>query len=439
MANFDTIYKVTLFAATCFTTAWGISCPAVDCWFVKEPARGGGLSSGNTLVKSLLHVRTDARGHSGEFQQDTEGERFYYITDPSATLCHESLHAHRDSVHKPHCEIAPLVPQPASVQWVVSLTDPPLSPPYLQADWLSTSAHGLNDQLVISNILRAPTASREHEVILSITSKTVQVQSRIGEPVLLDCTFWADPKSPLYGSGFAVEWRYQFRGRGHLVLAYDGKKDRLADVQEEGALLDFEALHRERNASLMLQKAKVSHSGTYICAVHLPYLMAQVTVHLQIVEPPTLSISPSPLPLTVPGQSVTVECEATGFTPHTLELSWEFRGSDGKTRQLGSGSISGHRQSVDGTSSQSTRLLLDFSKLDLERDGKVACVAVHPGGTRRASVALNTLGFSAPSMEDSMAMVGVAILLYGLIKIVSWTFSRSDPTEVNDDVNKKQN
>lgn len=32
-------------------------------------------------------------------------------------------------------------------------------------------------------------------------------------------------------------------------------------------------------------------------------------------------------------------------------------------------------------------------------------------------------GFSAPSIEDSMAMVGVALVLYGLIKFVSWTFT----------------
>lgn len=120
-------------------------------------------------------------------------------------------------------------------------------------------------------------------VILSVTSKTVSVQSRLGEPVLLDCGFWVDPSSPLSGSGFAVEWRYQFRGDGRLVLAYDGKTDRLADTQEEGATLDFEGLHEKGNASLILQEAKVRHSGMYICTVYLPYLVAQVAMELEIV------------------------------------------------------------------------------------------------------------------------------------------------------------
>lgn len=120
-------------------------------------------------------------------------------------------------------------------------------------------------------------------VILSVTSRTVSVQSRLGEPVLLDCGFWVDTSSPLYGSGFAVEWRYQFKGSGRLVLGYDGKTDRLADIQEEGATLDFKGLHEKGNASLILQDAKVQHSGTYICTVYLPYLLAQVALELEIV------------------------------------------------------------------------------------------------------------------------------------------------------------
>lgn len=120
-------------------------------------------------------------------------------------------------------------------------------------------------------------------VVLTVSSKTVSVQARLGKPVMLDCGFWADPSLPLSKSGFAVEWRYQFRGDGRLVLAYDGKMDRLADSQEEGASLDIEALHRNGNASLVLEEAKVRHSGTYICTVYLPYLLSQVALELEIV------------------------------------------------------------------------------------------------------------------------------------------------------------
>ncbi|KAM9340087.1 TAP binding protein (tapasin), tandem duplicate 1 [Symphorus nematophorus] len=437
MTNFSTIYKLSLVAVFCFIQACSSSCPVLECWFVQEKVgRGGGLTAATDQEKSLLHIRKDKHSHSEDSQNSPSGinpDRVYFVTDPAGTLCHRCLNPPSGSVTKPQCEINPFLPQPCTLKWVAALTDSALSPIYLQADWFSTSHRGLNDQLTISSITRAPTGTKEHNVILSVTSKTVSVRSRLGEPVLLDCGFWADPSSPLTGSGFAVEWRYQFRGDGRLVLAYDGKSDRLADTQEEGATLDFEALHEKGNASLILEEAKVRHSGMYICTVYLPYIMAQVAVELEIVEPPSLSIHPSPLPLAVPGQTVTVQCEASGFAPLSLELSWEFKGADGKSRPLGSGSITGHRQAWDRTYSQSTRLELDTAALDLGRGGELTCVAAHLGGTRRASVALNVIGFSAPSIEDSMAMVGVALVLYGLIKFVSWTFTGSG----SDDADKQ--
>ncbi|XP_069575222.1 TAP binding protein (tapasin), tandem duplicate 1 [Brachyistius frenatus] len=434
MTNFSTIYKLILVAVICFIEGSSSSL-VLECWFVQDKAgRGGGLTGATSQEKSLLHIQADAHGLSSESRpapSDINPDRVYFITDPAATLRHRSLNPPRGSIQKPRCEINPFLPQPSTLKWVAALTDSALSPVYLQADWFSTTFQGLNKQLGISTITRAPTGSKEHDVILSVTTKTVSVQSRLGEPVLLDCGFWANPSSPLSGSGFAVEWRYQFRGHGRLVLAYDGKTDRMADAQEEGAMLDFQALHEKGNASLTLPEAKVRHSGTYICTVFLPYLLVQVAVELEIVEPPSLSIHPSPLPLVAPGQTLTVQCEASGFAPLSLELSWEFKGADGKSRTLGSGSATGHRQAWDSTYSQSTRLEIDTSKLDLGRGGEVTCVAVHPGGTRRASTTLSVIGFSTPSVEDSMAMVGVALVLYGLIKFVSWTFTSSGSDEAD--------
>ncbi|KAM6899469.1 TAP binding protein (tapasin), tandem duplicate 1 [Xenentodon cancila] len=428
MTDFSTIYKLSLVAVTCVIHACS-SCPVLECWFVQEKVgRGGGLTGATTQEKSLLYVRTDAPTDSAKTQQAPSGinpDRVYFITDPSAGLCHRALNPPRGSVQKPHCEINPFLPQPSSLRWVGPLTESGFSPIYLQADWFSASFQGLKEPLGISTITRAPTGTREHSVILSVTSKTMSAQSRLGAPVTLDCGFWVDPSSPLSTSGFAVEWRYQFRGHGRLLLAYDGKSDRLADTTEEGVALDFDSLHERGNASLILQEAKVHHSGMYICTVYLPYLLAQVVMELEVVEPPSLSIHPSSLPLAVPGQTVTVQCEASGFAPLSLELSWEFKGADGKSRSLGSGSMSGHKQAWDGTYSQGSRLELDTSTLELGRGGEVTCVAVHLGGTRRASVTLNIIGFSTPSIEDSMAMVGVALVLYGLIKFVSWSFSSS--------------
>ncbi|KAM4725736.1 TAP binding protein (tapasin), tandem duplicate 1 [Anableps anableps] len=435
MTDFSTIYKLSIIAFIGFIQACSCTCPVMECWFVQEkPGRGGGLTGATTQEKSLLHIRTDPQSEVAGSQRapsDINPSRVYVITDPSANLCHPSLNPPRGSIKKPQCELNPFLPQPSSLAWVASLTESALSPVYLQADWFSSSFQGLDEQLGVSTISRAPTGTKEHDVILSITSKTMSAKSRLGEPVTLDCGFWVDPSTPLSTSGFAVEWRYQTRGDGRLVLAYDGKMDRLADTHETGASLDFEALHKRGNASLVLEEAKVRHSGTYICTIYLPYLLAQVAMELEIIEPPSLSIHPSPLPLAVPGQTLNVQCEASGFAPLPLELRWEFKGADGKSRSLGSGSMSGHRQAWDGTYSQSSRLELDTSKLDLGRGGEVTCVAVHAGGTRRASMTLNAIGFSSPSIEDSMAMVGVALVLYGLIKFVSWTFTGSGSSKAD--------
>lgn len=109
-------------------------------------------------------------------------------------------------------------------------------------------------------------------------------------------------------------------------------------------------------------------------------------------EPPSLSLSPSPLPPAVPGQVLTVQCEAAGFAPLSLELGWEFKGADGQTRPLGSGSVTGHRQAWDGTYSQSSRLDIDTTTMELGSGGELTCVAVHLGGTRMASTTLNVIG-----------------------------------------------
>lgn len=113
-----------------------------------------------------------------------------------------------------------------------------------------------------------------------------------------------------------------------------------------------------------------------------------------LVEPPSLAVYPSPLPLTVPGQVLTVHCEASGFYPLSLDLDWEFTDAEGKKRSLGQGSMTGHRQASDGTFTQSSRLALDSFKLGLGRGGEISCIAKHQGGSRRVTVTLNVIGES---------------------------------------------
>lgn len=439
MTEFSTIFKLSVIAifyliqeCMCDPT-----CPVIDCWYMLERGRSGGLASGANQVKSLLYIKKEERHHDPQsVNTPSDIEHVFFITDPSGSMCHRALNPPEGSIKKPNCELNPFQPEPSSLKWVALLTESAQSPLYLQARWLAATIHGLDKEMSVTSIIRTPTTTEQNDVILSVTTKTVSVAARLGEPVLLDCSFWVEPSSPLHGAGFAVEWRYQFRGNGHLVLGYDGKTDRLSDIRDEGATLDFESLHQKGNASLILNEAKVKQSGTYICSVHVPYILAQVTLELEIVEPPTMTIHPSTLPLIVPGQSLTLLCEASGFAPLSLDFSWQFKDSDGKVRSLGPGSVSGHMEGYNGTYSQTSRLNLDSAKLGSGKGGELTCVAMHPGGTRQASVNLSVIGFSTPSIEDSMAMVGVALVLYGLIKFVSWTFSGSGEEETDE---KKKN
>ncbi|KAJ8372453.1 hypothetical protein AAFF_G00288980 [Aldrovandia affinis] len=428
MTDIATIYKLSLVALTCALQAYGTTCPVLECWFVQERSgRGGGVAAGMSQEKSLLFVRTDPddtrTGSKAAPPTDIVPARIYQVTDPGASLCSTPLHPPEGSIRKPKCEINPFLPQPSTVQWAAPLTDSAHSPIYLQADWFSASLQGLDGQLRLSSVMRDPTATNKPSVVLSVYSRTASVHSRLGAPVVLDCGFWTEFSSPLSAVGFSVEWRYQFRGEGHLVLAYDGKSDRLAETAEEGAELDIAALHQTGNASLILQEAQVRHSGTYICTVYQPYLLAQVAIDLQITEPPSLSVSPPNPQVLFPGQFLTLQCEASGFAPLPVDLRWEFQGADGVVRPLGEGRMSGHRVGSDGTFTQSSWLEVGQAELDLGRGGEVTCVAVHSGGTRRARVALSVVGAMGPTVEDSMAMVAVALGLYGLIKVVSWTFS----------------
>lgn len=123
-------------------------------------------------------------------------------------------------------------------------------------------------------------------------------------------------------------------------------------------------------------------------------LSLSLSAYLLLVEPPSVAVYPSSLPLSVPGQVVTVHCEASGFFPLSLDLDWEFTDAEGKKLSLGQGSVTGHRQAKDGTFSQSSRLELDSFKLGLGRGGEVSCIAKHKGGSRRATVTLNVIGES---------------------------------------------
>lgn len=101
--------------------------------------------------------------------------------DPAGTLCNPDLDPPEGSIRKPLCEVNPFLPHHSTLKWVAPLTDSSTSPLYLQADWLSSMHQGLNKQLTVAAVMRAPTASKEH-------SGTVSPHPRpVGKKVYLVC------------------------------------------------------------------------------------------------------------------------------------------------------------------------------------------------------------------------------------------------------------
>lgn len=86
---------------------------------------------------------------------------FTFFSDPASTFCNSALHPPEGTVDKPHCEINPFTPQASMVKWAAPLTASAQSPVYLNADWISVAAQGLNGELTLSSVMRAPSGSKE--------------------------------------------------------------------------------------------------------------------------------------------------------------------------------------------------------------------------------------------------------------------------------------
>uniref|UniRef100_A0AAY5K818 Ig-like domain-containing protein n=1 Tax=Esox lucius TaxID=8010 RepID=A0AAY5K818_ESOLU len=67
-----------------------------------------------------------------------------------------------------------------------------------------------------------------------------------------------------------------------------------------------------------------SSNSTWTIYYEHGVIFSSLYVSFCLPEPPSLSIFSSPLRLSVPGQVVTVQCEASGFSPLSLELHWEL-------------------------------------------------------------------------------------------------------------------
>uniref|UniRef100_A0A8C8SMS7 TAP binding protein n=1 Tax=Pelusios castaneus TaxID=367368 RepID=A0A8C8SMS7_9SAUR len=410
----------------------------LNCWFVEEAGRGAGvMPSSVTQRRALLLLRGAREEHpETELPSDLEPGMVFDITDPAGALRRVPLPAvgHPKEEELPSCEINAYLPQEAHVPWAAGLTPDHRSPRSLGGTWFISSVQTLPGGYGVSAVLKGEEeASQQPAVtvataVLSVFSRTPHLHSCLGRDVLLDCGFTAPP------GPFSVEWRYQYRGAGRVVLAYDGVTGR-AHVAEEGAQLFLEKgrAGTHTNVSLRLHQVGVRHDGTYICTVYLPHLHAQQALELRITEPPVVTLRPEPLSV-APGVPAELACEVTGYYPLDVTVSWLHRGpgeAGGHLLEYVTETWeSGHRRGPDGTYS-----LTSFARLapikPSDHGATYSCHVTHVAlaAPVRRSVQLRVAGATGPSLEDAIGMFLAAFLLYGLFRFLGNKVSASGAEE----------
>ncbi|KAJ7303324.1 hypothetical protein JRQ81_012266 [Phrynocephalus forsythii] len=279
------------------------------------------------------------------------------------------------------CEINAYVPQEAHVAWASGLEPGQGCPQSLgEGKWFIVTLRSPEAGYGFSSILNEEGSSpwkREAAArssvttataVLSVFTRTPQLQSRLGTEVLLDCGF-SGPASP-----FSVEWRLQHGGAGRVVLAYDGAARRIS-VAEKGARLFLDP--ETHNVSLQLQNVGVRQEGTYICTVYFPHLRVQQAMELQVVEPPTVTLRPNPLSLP-PGAQAELACEVSGFYPQKAAVTWRWRSPGAAPEVLLDTWESGHRQSPDGTYTFTSHARVRPVRPQ-DHGGSYSCHVAHPG------------------------------------------------------------
>ncbi|KAM9266875.1 tapasin [Cariama cristata] len=334
----------------------------------------------------------------------------------------------------PKCELGPTVPVLSPPPWASALAPGTRSPRGLGGSWwvasMGTPSYGITALLQGQSPPATATATAV-TAALSVFTLTPELGGSLGTPLELHCAFTAPP------GPFALEWRHQHRGTGRRLLTYDSATVRVPMVTDGVQLLLGET-GATREVTLRLPSLTVTHEGTYVCSVFLPHGQAQQLLNVHVLQPPKVTLHPTPL-VVAPGMAAELRCETSGYFPLDVGVRWQRQAGGSGTPLSLEDTVaetwtSGHRQGPDGTFSRSSGARL--VPMRTHHHGDIyTCVVTHTAlaAPLRVQVRLEVAGATGPGVEDVVGLCLVAFVLCGL-----WRWLSPSPPRPDQEPKKKQ-
>nr|XP_061790006.1 tapasin-related protein-like [Nerophis lumbriciformis] len=212
-----------------------------------------------------------------------------------------------------------------------------------------------------------------------------------------------------------IEWRQQHRGQGQKVMEVMAK---LNDLEGSAVVhhvsrdssIDTTRILSEGNASVTLNNLKVTDEGSYICAINIGSFYGQQVVNLNVVQPPSVSLSEDKIVLKANTEQ-TLSCHCSKYYPLDAQMEWLSQSPTDEEPIVfpHQGSLSSHRKQSDGTYSLSSHLVVPS---DLTPGTRIICKVSHPALDSPVSVSLLVEQLEPDDYRWMLSLLGITVVFF---------------------------